>query len=114
MGTESPRWGRGQIVQRHRSGYYYHVVNRYVESDAQTILYRLAGPTHTQYEYIREADAVIEYSSAGFRLPVGVKPATAFGRRVEGILYGYNQRPHTPTDRDVAETNSGPEESVDE
>jgi len=96
--SDSPRWGRGQVVQRNRSGYYHHVVNRYIDADFDHVLYRIASPTHTGYDYIREEDAIYEYTNAGFRLPVGVKPASVFGHRVEGILYGYNERPHEPVD----------------
>jgi hypothetical protein len=94
--ASEPRWGTGQVVQRRESGYYYHVVNRYLDIDTGQVLYRVACPTHTKYEHIREPAAREKYRSAGFRLPVGVKPASVFGHRVEGILYGYNEQPHTP------------------
>lgn len=94
--TRVAQWGPGQVVQRLRSGYYYHVVSRYEELDDGHVLYRLASPTHTGYDYIREEDAIHEYQSAGFRLPTAIKPASVFGHRVEGVLYGYNERPHTP------------------
>lgn len=110
-GDEDPRWGQGQVVQRRRTDYYYHVVNRYRDIDDGHVLYRLTSPTHTGYEYIREEDAIHEYESAGFRLPTSVKPAAVFGHRVEGILYGYNERPHEPVtdggrEQHTAETDS--------
>jgi len=95
-GNERSQWGLGQVVQSRRTGYYHHVMNRYIDADDRHVLYRIACPTHTRYDYIREVDAVHEYRNSGFRLPVGVKPASAFGHRVEGILYGYNERPHDP------------------
>lgn len=93
-----PRWGEGQVVQCKRTKWYHHVVGRYVDADDGHVLYRIACPTHTDYEYIREEDAIYEYESAGFRLPTAVKPASVFGTRVEGILYGYKDTPHTPVE----------------
>jgi len=94
----TPRWGRGQVVQRRDSGWYWHVVARLVDVDSGRVRYEIADPTHTRYEMYREEDAVVEFENAGFRLSPGMKPAAVFGKRVEGILYGYNDEPHQPVE----------------
>ncbi|MFC6770302.1 hypothetical protein ACFQDD_01970 [Halorubrum pallidum] len=94
----APRWGPGLVVLRHETGWYHHIVSRYVDVDDGTVLYEIADSTHTRQQYVPEREAVRNYESAGFRLPPAVKPAEAFGERVEGILYGYKDRPHVPVE----------------
>jgi hypothetical protein len=86
-----PRWGPGQLVQSNQSNSYYHVLNRYEDVDDGHVAYRIAGPTHTVYDWVREEDAIAEYDCTGIRLPTGVKPASVFGKRVGGMLLGYNE-----------------------
>lgn len=87
----TPRWGPGQIVQSNQSNYYYHVLNRYQDVEDGHVVYRISGPTHTVYEHIREEDAIVEYENTGIRIPTGVKPASVFGKRVDGMLVGHNE-----------------------
>lgn len=96
--TPDPKWGPGQVVLRHKTAWYHHVVSRYVDVDDGSVLYEIAGPTHTGSKFIPEREAIHDYQSAGFRIPPEVKPATVFGTEVEGILYGYKDEPHVPVE----------------
>jgi len=87
----TPRLARGQLVQRKKTGTYWHVVNRYREVDSAEVSYRIANPTHTQDLRRKEIDVHVDFENTGIRLPIGVKPAGVFGHRVDGILRGKNE-----------------------
>jgi len=87
----TPRLGPGQLVQRKKTGCYWHVVSRYVDLDDGHVSYRIANPTHSQDLRYSETDVHADFENTGIRLPVDVKPAAVFGERIDGRLRGKNE-----------------------
>lgn len=90
-GARTPQLGRGCLVQEEGSGRYHHITARFRDLDTDRILYKVYDPTHTHDWWYYQEDLLADFQETGIRLPIGVKPASVFGTRKDGILRGYNE-----------------------
>ena len=89
--TETAQFGVGALVQENGSGRYHHITARFRNIDDGRVLYKVWDPTHTHDWWYYQEDLLADFRPAGISLWPGVKPASVFGSRVDGILRGHNE-----------------------
>ena len=77
----------GDVIVRDENEWW-HVTKRLRDEESQERMYKLWDATHTKQEYYYAEEAEHVFESAGWSLPIGTKPASERGYRVNGFLCG--------------------------